>query len=173
VGPRKAEGTPSKREWGQGGTYTKNSILVTAVPQLAELAEWSNKEIFRWCFQACTGKTDGGDRRTHFEELTTESLRLPGEDTQTSEQYDNIDIYRRRSIDVLGRRTTGDMQRGRGKEVAEGSRYPSTLGIRPCRLGVLLQSLSTSRSVLRCSLTVRAGRLLSVDRLAKACFASV
>jgi hypothetical protein len=45
--------------------------------------------------------------RTHFEDPITESLGLSGEDTQTSGRYDNIDMYRRRAIDLVGRR---DMQ---------------------------------------------------------------
>ena len=45
--------------------------------------------------------------RTHFEDPITESLELSGEDTQTSGRYDNIDMYRRRAMDLVGRR---DMQ---------------------------------------------------------------
>lgn len=75
----------------------------------------------------------GRSSRTHFEDLITESLRLSGEDTQTSEQYDTIDMYRMCAIDVMDRRSMQRIRKGSGVKEKEGLSNPSAFGNRPCR----------------------------------------
>jgi hypothetical protein len=88
--------------------------------------------------------------------VITESLRLPGGDAQTSELYDNIDMYRRRARQI---RWVEEECRLR---VEEGSSNP--------RVSEFILPARTSYAA---SEHEHSSLELSVDRLAKACFGLV